>query len=166
MLFIVSVFSFDIFSFSGEMIFPSLVREAFRDLSSSVRYDQKYYDKIVASLYPSLEELVRKSGEAGMELDDQVFNVGWFDLVRKSKYPEVMNEFPLRAFFKRLSRECKFMISPHRFRHTVATHMMKSPERNLYAVKKLLGHVSITSTLEYIDESVDSLRDILETELM
>ncbi|EBF1299969.1 site-specific integrase, partial [Salmonella enterica] len=28
------------------------------------------------------------------------------------------------------------------------------------------GHVSITSTLEYIDESVDSLRDILETELM
>ncbi len=44
--------------------------------------------------------------------------------------------------------------------------MMKSPERNLYAVKKLLGNVSITSTLEYIDESVDSLRVILETELM
>lgn len=148
------------------MIFPSLVRKAFRDLSSSVRYDQKYYDKIVASLYPSLEELVRKAGEAGMESGDQVFNVGWFDLVRKSKYPEVMNEFPLRAFFRRLSRECKFTITPHRFRHTVATHMMKSPERNLYAVKKLLGHVSITSTLEYIDESVDSLRDILETELM
>lgn len=81
-------------------------------------------------------------------------------------YPEVMNEYPLRAFFRRLSRECKFTITPHRFRHTVATHMMKSPERNLYAVKKLLGHVSITSTLEYIDESVDSLRDILETELM
>ncbi|SVO45472.1 Phage integrase [Klebsiella pneumoniae] len=101
-----------------------------------------------------------------MEPDDQVFNVGWFDLMRKSKYPEVMNEYPLRAFFRRLSRECKFTITPHRFRHTVATHMMKSPERNLYAVKKLLGHVSITSTLEYIDESVDSLRGILETELM
>ncbi|MCX9046281.1 tyrosine-type recombinase/integrase [Citrobacter portucalensis] len=121
---------------------------------------------IVSSLYPSLEELVRKAGEAGMESGDQVFNVGWFDLMRKSKYPEVMNEYPLRAFFRRLSRECKFTITPHRFRHTVATHMMKSPERNLYAVKKLLGHVSITSTLEYIDESVDSLRDILETELM
>lgn len=121
---------------------------------------------IVSSLYPSLEELVRKAGEAGMEPGDQVFNVGWFDLVRKNKYPEVMNEYPLRAFFRRLSRECKFTITPHRFRHTVATHMMKSPERNLYAVKKLLGHVSITSTLEYIDESVDSLRDILETELM
>lgn len=67
--------------------------------------------------------------------------------MRKSKYPEVMNEYPLVPAY-------------------VATHMMKSPERNLYAVKKLLGHVSITSTLEYIDESVDSLRDILETELM
>lgn len=113
-----------------------------------------------------MEELVRRAGEAGMESGDQVFNVGWFDLMRKSKYPEVMNEYPLRVFFRRLSRECKFTITPHRFRHTVATHMMKSPERNLYAVKKLLGHVSITSTLEYIDESVDSLRDILETELM
>ncbi|WP_232478586.1 site-specific integrase [Salmonella enterica] len=117
-------------------------------------------------MYPSLEELVRKAGEAGMELGDQVFNVGWFGLMRKSKYPEVMNEYPLRAFFRRLSRECKFTITPHRFRHTVATHMMKLPERNLYAVKKLLGHVSITSTLEYIDESVDSLRDIIEMELM
>ncbi|PHZ29995.1 hypothetical protein CS537_19375 [Yersinia mollaretii] len=36
----------------------------------------------------------------------------------------------------------------------------KSPDRNLQAVKKRLGHVSIQSTLEYIDESVDSLQDI------
>ncbi|HBI6863895.1 TPA: site-specific integrase [Enterobacter cloacae] len=121
---------------------------------------------IVSALYPSLEYLVMRAEQAGMEQSNQVFNVGWFDLVRKNKYPEVMNEFPLRAFFRRLSRECKFTISPHRFRHTVATHLMKSPERNLYAVKKLLGHVSITSTLEYIDENVDSLRNMLETELM
>ncbi|MCF1264097.1 integrase [Morganella morganii] len=33
-------------------------------------------------------------------------------------------------------------------------------------VKRLLGHVSLVSTLEYIDESVDGLRNILETELM
>ncbi len=44
--------------------------------------------------------------------------------------------------------------------------MMQSPGRNLYVVKRLLGHASITSTLEYIDESVDNLRDILEAELM
>ncbi len=143
------------------------VEERWIDLNiEGAKYHREHRVPIVSSLYPSLEELVRKAGEAGMEPGDQVFNVGWFDLMRKRKYPEVMNEYPLRAFFRRLSRECKFTITPHRFRHTVATHMMKSPERNLYAVKKLLGHVSITSTLEYIDESVDSLRDILETELM
>jgi len=101
-----------------------------------------------------------------MEQDHQLFNVGWFDRARKDKYLNLMSEYPLRAFFKRLSRECKFTVSPHRFRHTVATHMMKSPERNLYVVKKLLGHVNLKSTLEYIDENVDSLRNILEKELM
>ena len=44
--------------------------------------------------------------------------------------------------------------------------MMQSPERNLHVVKRLLGHASITSILEYIDECVDNLRDILEAELM
>ncbi|EPY0566369.1 TPA: tyrosine-type recombinase/integrase [Proteus mirabilis] len=97
---------------------------------------------------------------------DQAFNVGWFDLMKRKKHPKKMGEYPLRSFFKRLSTECNFIISPHRFRHTVATHMMQSPERNLYVVKRLLGHASITSTLEYIDESVDNLRDILEAELM
>ncbi|WP_129586845.1 site-specific integrase, partial [Proteus alimentorum] len=92
--------------------------------------------------------------------------VGWFDLMKRKKHPKIMGEYPLRSFFKRLSAECNFIISPHRFRHTVATHMMQSPERNLYVVKRLLGHASITSTLEYIDESVDNLRDILEAELM
>nr|WP_241744814.1 site-specific integrase [Morganella morganii] len=110
--------------------------------------------------------LLERAEEAGMEPEHQLFNVGWFDLRRKYKYPELMDERPLRAFFRRLSRECNFTISPHRFRHTVATHMMKSPERNLYVVKRLLGHVSLVSTLEYIDESVDGLRNILETELM
>ncbi|EPE3083897.1 integrase [Morganella morganii] len=37
--------------------------------------------------------------------------------------------------------------------------MMKLPERNLYVVKRLLGHVNLVSTMEYIDESVDGLRN-------
>ncbi|EKN3347135.1 tyrosine-type recombinase/integrase [Yersinia ruckeri] len=57
-------------------------------------------------------------------------------------------------------------VSPHRFRHTVATNLMKSPDRNIQAVKRLLGHSSLRSTLEYIDEDIDSLRELLEQELM
>ncbi|MCG6489642.1 site-specific integrase [Vibrio parahaemolyticus] len=121
---------------------------------------------IVDALYPSLEYLMVQAEKAGMEPKHQLFNVGWFHPGHKRKYPELMDEAPLRSFFRRLSRECKFTVTPHRFRHTVATHMMKSPERNLYVVKRLLGHVSLASTMEYIDENVDGLRNILETELM
>jgi len=42
---------------------------------------------------------------------------------------------------------------------------MKSLECNPYALKKLLSPVSITSTLKYGDESVENLRDRLETDL-
>ncbi|UIN12397.1 tyrosine-type recombinase/integrase [Yersinia ruckeri] len=58
------------------------------------------------------------------------------------------------------------MYSLHRFRHTVATNLMKSPDRNIQAVKRLLGHSSLRPTLEYIDEDIDSLRELLEQELM
>ncbi|WP_431224100.1 TraI domain-containing protein [Serratia sp. L9] len=53
---------------------------------------------------------------------------------------------------------------PHRFRHSVATNMMKSPDHHIQAVKRLLGHSSSRSTQEYIDEDVESLRDIMEQE--
>nr|WP_234054355.1 integrase [Yersinia ruckeri] len=43
---------------------------------------------------------------------------------------------------------------------------MKSPDRNIQAVKRLLGHSSLRPTLEYIDEDIDSLRELLEQELM
>lgn len=127
---------------------------------------KEHHVPIVSALFPQLELLVNRALDAGAEPQDQLFNVGRFDLRRRDKYPLEMDQYPLRAFFRRLSKECRFTVSPHRFRHTIATHMMKSPDRNLQAVKKLLGHVSIQSTLEYIDENVDSLRDILEKELM
>lgn len=60
---------------------------------------------IVSAFYSSLEHRVKKDTQAGMEPANQLFNVGWFDRVRKSKYPDVLNEFPLRAFFRRLSGE-------------------------------------------------------------
>ncbi|XBY08155.1 site-specific integrase [Escherichia coli] len=54
-------------------------------------------------------------------------------------------------FFRRLSRECGFFVSSHRFRHTLATKLMAAPERNLHMVKSILGHRSVATTMEYID---------------
>ncbi|MFS6933795.1 tyrosine-type recombinase/integrase [Klebsiella oxytoca] len=122
---------------------------------------------IISDLLPGIEELVTRSLDAGAEPEEQLFNVNRFDPGRKvsrGNAVEVMGIYPIRAFFRRISRECKFTVSPHRFRHTVATNLMKSPDRNIQAVKRLLGHSSLRSTLEYIDEDVESLRGILEEE--
>lgn len=124
---------------------------------------------ITSRLRPRLEMLVMRTQEAGASPTEQLFNVNRFDLRRKAQQgnasPEPMGVYPLRSFFHRLSRECRFAVSPHRFRHTVATNLMKSPDRNLQAVKRLLGHSSLRSTLEYIDQDIDSLRELLEQEL-
>jgi len=72
---------------------------------------------------------------------------------------------PLRSFFRRLSKECGFDVSPHRFRHTLATTLMNSPERNLQLVKGLLGHRNVSTTMEYVDISMDIVSKALEKEM-
>lgn len=81
------------------------------------------------------------------------------------KLPPVATLQPVKSFFRRLSKECVFAVSPHRFRHTLATELMKSPDRNLQMVKGLLGHRSITTTMEYIDINLDVTCRTLESEL-
>lgn len=139
-------------------------------VSEGSKNHREYRIPITSVLYPRLEAVLERASAAGAEPGEQLFNVNRFDLKRKSRhYPEgndaVMGVYPIRAFFRRVSRECQFVVSPHRFRHTIATNLMKSPDRNIQAVKRLLGHSSLRSTLEYIDEDIDSLRDILEQEL-
>lgn len=72
---------------------------------------------------------------------------------------------PVRSFFRRLSKECGFAVSPHRFRHTLATILMNSPDRNLPLVKGLLGHSSVSTTMEYIDINMGMAAKTLEAEL-
>ncbi|PHM45536.1 recombinase XerD [Xenorhabdus miraniensis] len=71
----------------------------------------------------------------------------------------------IRSFFYRLSKECDFAISPHRFRHTLATELMKAPDHNLQLVRSLLGHRSVATTMEYIDIDMEIAGKTLENEL-
>jgi len=116
---------------------------------------------IARVLRPRFERLVAAAIERGLTGDDQLFNVSHFD-GRKNGAIETMDYPPLRAFFRRLSAECRCTISPHRFRHTIATEMMKSPDRNLKVVQTLLGHSSVAVTLEYVEGNIDSLRLALD----
>lgn len=56
-------------------------------------------------------------------------------------------------------------INKARFRHTLATEMMKSPDRNLAMVKSLLGHRSVSTTMEYIELDLKITGQALESEL-
>lgn len=94
-------------------------------------------------------------------MQDQLFNLSRFD-GRKNEISSNMDYPPLRAFFKRLSRECGFTVSPHRFRHTIVTNLMRLTDRNLKMAQDLLGHSTPAVTLEYVESDLDKVRDMLE----
>ncbi|QGR34787.1 tyrosine-type recombinase/integrase [Salmonella enterica] len=116
---------------------------------------------VISVMRPGLQQLCAELRLRGMKPGDQFFNVH-FLAGQQSAEGGGMPVQTVRAFFRRLSRECGFNVSPHRFRHTIATEMMKLPDSNLQTVKTLLGHSSITTTLEYVDGNVDTVRAALE----
>lgn len=122
---------------------------------------------IVAPLKPQLQLLVNRAIENGAAPTDAIFDVNrflWTEYERKNLPPVAILQ-PVKSFFRRLSKECGFAVSPHRFRHTLATELMKSPDRNLQMVKGLLGHRSVTTTMEYIDINLEVTGRTLESEL-
>ncbi|MEW5288537.1 site-specific integrase [Erwinia papayae] len=112
-------------------------------------------------LRPGLAVLHARSVDKGAKPEDQLFNINRFTY-KKNVQGKNMDHPPLRSFFRRLSRECGCIISPHRFRHTIATDLMKRPERSLNDVQMLLGHSSLAVTLEYVEANIDNLRKNLE----
>ncbi|WP_226312180.1 tyrosine-type recombinase/integrase [Salmonella enterica subsp. diarizonae serovar 58:r:z53] len=130
--------------------------------AETAKNHRDYRIPVAALLAPRLSRLMAEMKRRGMKPAAQLFNV---DFCRGESGAEPMSQQTLRGFFRRLSKECGFKVSPHRFRHTIATKLMKSPNRNLQAARNLLGHSSVNTTLEYVENDVDSLRDILDAEL-
>ncbi|SIP75118.1 putative phage integrase [Xenorhabdus innexi] len=125
---------------------------------------------IVYPLKPRLAHLLERAVAAGAKADDPIFDLSRLSVPHPSrlsryKYDINREKQQLRSFFRRLSRECDFAVSPHRYRHTVASTLMKSPDRNLPMVKRLLGHRNVATTLEYIDLDMEVTGKTLEREL-
>lgn len=120
---------------------------------------------IIEELRPWIARVVDESLQRLALPDAQLFNVGRFIPRLSKKYPERMSEVPLRSFFRRLSKLMNYTASPHRFRHTVATNLMKSPDRNIKHVQNLLGHASLQSTMEYIEDDTAFLGNVMQEEI-
>ena len=65
----------------------------------------------------------------------------------------------LRRYFKKLSGSTGF--SPHRLRHTFATHLLDAG-MDIRAVKELLGHTSLSTTQDYTHLKVEQMKKIFK----
>lgn len=114
---------------------------------------------ITKNLYPHLVVLMTSAHATGFEKHDQLFNVNRFSVRHKRK---TMNVCQVEKFFQKLSPHCGGRISPHRFRHSLATDLMRSQGRDLYLTQQVCGHTHIRSTLGYVEPDLDTLRWYLE----
>ena len=81
------------------------------------------------------------------------------------KIGQPMNLYVLNTMFRRLSKKTGIYVSPHLFRHTYATRLLRAgyvPER----VKYLLGHRSIQTTLDVYSHVIEeaNLMEVIENE--
>ncbi|HDL5628523.1 TPA: site-specific integrase, partial [Mannheimia haemolytica] len=109
------------------------------------------------SLYPHIEKLITELKIRKQTDNCQLFNLNLFSRYTRRK-GQSMSQNQLTHIFRHISDLVGFTSSPHRFRHTVATQLMKKPE-NVYVVQKLLGHKDISVTLGYIEHDVEMLRE-------
>ena len=122
---------------------------------------------MVSHLVPGITRLMDEAVKRGATPDDYLFHYHRYALpvseaLSVSGPPE---EQKVKGFFRRLSKECGFQVSAHRFRHTLASTLMAAPERNLYMVKTMLGHRNVSTTLEYVEMDLKGTARILEAEL-
>ncbi|MBS9759777.1 site-specific integrase [Pseudomonas mosselii] len=113
---------------------------------------------IMDGLAPHIRRLMDEAGRAGFAAEEQLFNVNRFS--RHYKRRE-MNSDQVEAMYKKLIDRLGVRMTPHRFRHTLATDLMKQPERNIHLTKNLLNHSNIATTMSYIEADYDHMRDVL-----
>ncbi|MGQ7245668.1 site-specific integrase [Salinicola sp. V024] len=109
-------------------------------------------------LYPHLHTLIVAAHNAGFKRQDQLFNVNRFSHRHKRT---TMDTWQVERFFQALSDLTGYKMSPHRFRHFLATSLMESPERNIHITQNILNHTDIRTTMEYVHPDVESMRRAL-----
>lgn len=115
-------------------------------------------------LFPYIQKLIFELKRVNQTNDSQLFNLNLFCPVVRDRHKKT-SEHQISYIFKVISRTIGFNVSPHRFRHTVATNLMRNPS-NLYVAKQLLGHRDIKVTLTYIEDDVEMIRDAVNSAIL
>ncbi|GKQ28699.1 site-specific integrase [Pseudomonas syringae pv. theae] len=110
------------------------------------------------ALMGQLETLMHAAKALRFQPCDQLFNVNRFSGHYRR---QVMNSNQVEAMYKKLTAMTGIRMTPHRFRHTIASELMTLPERNIYLTKKLLNHSNIATTMDYIEPDYDMMREVM-----
>ncbi|WP_409299256.1 tyrosine recombinase XerC [Pseudomonas sp. KCJK8993] len=114
---------------------------------------------IMKGLEPHIQKLLNAASTQGFSGQDQLFNVNRFSIHYRSK---TMNIDQVEGMYKKLTSAFGIRMTPHRFRHTLATDLMRQPERNIHLTKTLLNHSNIATTMSYIEADYEHMRAVLD----
>jgi len=109
-------------------------------------------------LLPHLHTIAQKARNLSFSKADQLFNVNRFSSHYRSV---IMTVDQVEAMYKKLVATVGIRMTPHRFRHTIATDLMKQPDRNIHVTKTLLNHSNMATTMEYIEPDYEVMRMVL-----
>lgn len=126
--------------------------------ADSEKTHREFSIPIMPGLEPHIFRLLEAARAMGFEPDEQLFNVNRFSRHYRSK---VMNIDQIESMYKKVTQAIGVRMTPHRFRHTLATDLMRQPERNIHLTKSLLNHSNIATTLSYIEVDYDHMRTVL-----
>ena len=114
---------------------------------------------IMKGLEPHIQKILRAASDLGFSDEDQLFNVNRFSIHYRSK---IMNIDQIEGMYKKLTNAFGIRMTPHRFRHTLATDLMRQPDRNIHLTKTLLNHSNIATTMSYIEVDYEHMRAVLD----
>lgn len=93
--------------------------------------------------------------DVGSKLINNLFVTQWGDPLQDRGVQRILNKFSKRLGSKK-------QITPHKIRHTFATHLLNAG-MDLRALQELLGHTSLATTERYTHVSVKDLKELYTT---
>ncbi len=128
----------------SKYIIPTLSIEQFDRLLSVIDKNTALGAKYYCILLLLLDTGMRISELVNIKLSDMDFGNGWVTVLGKGRKQRICPFDRLRVY-------------PHIFRHTFATRAFQN-EANVYAVKEIMGHKSLQTTLKYTHPQPEDLK--------